>query len=150
MISVIQRVNRAAVKIDNSFFSEINKGLLVLLGVSKDDTFEDIKWSAEKILNMRIFSNEEGKFDYSVKDINGELLIVSQFTLLGNVKKGRRPDFTGAMQPEKAEEFYNIFVDEIKKNYIKEKVKTGKFAAEMIVEIENNGPVTIIVDSKIR
>lgn len=148
MVCVVQRVKSSNLFIDNKLYSSIGQGLVVLAGFSKDDTLDDLNWMANKILNLRIFENDMGKFDLSVSDIAGELLIVSQFTLLGDVKKGRRPDFTYALEKGKAAEYYDIFVDILRKNYLPEKIKTGVFQAEMLVEINNDGPVTIIIDSK--
>lgn len=147
MRAVIQRVKRASVTIEGKKYSEINQGYLVLLGITHNDSEKDIKYLKDKILNLRIFSNSEGKFDYSIKDIKGEILIVSQFTLYADSRKGRRPDFTQAAKPEIAKKLYLEFIEEIKKENIP--VKTGVFGAEMEVELINDGPVTIILDSDI-
>jgi len=146
MKTVLQRVNHALVKVDGNITGEIDKGILVLLGVSDDDTDADLKWLADKIIGLRIFEDENEKMNLSLQDIGGDLLIVSQFTLFGKCKKGRRPDFTSAGKPDFAENMYNKFVD-----YCKSQVKivsTGIFGADMKVSIENDGPVTIIIDSK--
>jgi D-tyrosyl-tRNA(Tyr) deacylase len=150
MVCIIQRVLKSSVTINGLTHSQINEGYLLLSGFSKGDTKDDIAWMADKILNLRIFSNIDGKFDHSIKDINGEILVVSQFTLLADSKKGRRPDFSNAMKPDLAKIFYDDFVAELKTRYIAEKIKTGVFQEEMIVDIQNDGPVTIILDSRSR
>lgn len=150
MLCIIQRVLKSSVTIKGLIYSQINDGYLLLLGFSKDDTKDDISWMADKILNLRIFSNNDGKFDLSVKDINGEILVVSQFTLLADAKKGRRPDFSNAMRPDLAKKLYDDFVAEIRNKYIADRIKTGVFQEEMIVDIKNDGPVTIILDSRSR
>lgn len=143
---VVQRVNYASVSYGN-ILEEIYKGLVVFLGIAQDDTEKDVKYLVNKILNLRIFENEKGKMDKSILDINGEILIVSEFTLYGDCSGGNRPDFTFAAKPDYAEKLYNFFVEEMKK-VVGEKIKTGKFKEHMIVEIHNDGPVTIIIDSK--
>ncbi|MFN3551339.1 MAG: D-aminoacyl-tRNA deacylase [Endomicrobiia bacterium] len=146
MKAVIQRVKYASVSYNN-VFEEISKGIVVFLAVAQNDTQEDINYLIKKILNLRIFENETGKMDKSVLDINGEVLIVSEFTLYGDCSGGNRPDFTFAAKPDYAEKLYNYFVEQIKE-VIGEKLKTGKFKEHMIVEIHNDGPVTIILESK--
>ncbi|PIS47980.1 MAG: D-tyrosyl-tRNA(Tyr) deacylase [Elusimicrobia bacterium CG08_land_8_20_14_0_20_51_18] len=146
MKAVIQRVKSASVSIGGKKHSEIAEGCLVLLGVAGGDSEDDVKRLCEKTLNLRIFSNPGGKFDFSIRDIKGELLVVSQFTLCADTRKGRRPDFTGAAKPEEAEKLYEDFVGEIKKSGLG--VKTGVFGAEMAVELLNDGPVTIILDTR--
>ena len=146
MRAIIQRVKESRVVVDGKVVGQIGKGLNILLGVGKGDTEEDIKKLVKKILNLRIFENEEGKFHYSLLDIGGEVLVVSQFTLYANVKKGRRPSFEEAEEPKRAKELYEKFVEEIKSYGVK--VETGIFGAMMDVYILNWGPVTIIVDSK--
>ncbi|MEF3280777.1 MAG: D-tyrosyl-tRNA(Tyr) deacylase [Elusimicrobiota bacterium] len=148
MICVVQRVLKSNVKIANQIYSQIAEGYLVLCGFAKDDNEKDIEWMVNKILNLRIFSNDRGKFDLSIKDIEGEIIAVSQFTLIGDASKGRRPDFSKAMPPDKALEFYNLFVKKLKENYNPQKIKTGVFQEEMVVALENDGPVTIILNSK--
>ncbi|GAB6065384.1 D-aminoacyl-tRNA deacylase [Aquifex pyrophilus] len=146
MRAVVQRVKSSKVVVDGKVVGEIGEGLNILLGVGKGDTEEDIKKLVDKVLNLRIFENEEGKFYYSVMDIKGELLIVSQFTLYANVKKGRRPSFEEAEKPQRAKELYEKAVEEFRKSGLK--VETGIFGAMMDVFIENWGPVTIILDTK--
>ncbi|NPA32360.1 MAG: D-tyrosyl-tRNA(Tyr) deacylase [Aquificae bacterium] len=147
MRAVVQRVNRSEVKVDGETVGKIGRGLNVLLGVGKGDTKADAELLADKILNLRIFENEEGKFHYSVLDVRGEILVVSQFTLYANVKKGRRPSFELAESPQRARELYEYFVDVIReKSGLK--VETGIFGAMMEVLIENWGPVTIIIDTE--
>ena len=146
MRAVIQRVKESKVVVEGKVVGQIGKGLNILLGIGKGDTEEDIKKLVKKILNLRIFENEEGKFHYSLLDVGGEVLVVSQFTLYANVKKGRRPSFEEAEEPVRAKELYEKFVREIKSYGVK--VETGIFGAMMDVYILNWGPVTIIIDSK--
>ncbi len=146
MRSVVQRVKHAKVEISGIIAGEIAGGLLVLLGVCDDDTEEDMKWLADKISGLRIFSDENDKMNLSLEDIGGEVLVVSQFTLYGNCKKGRRPNFSSAGNPEYAEKMYNSFVEYLRSKEMK--VETGRFGADMLVSLENDGPVTLIVDSK--
>jgi len=145
MKAVIQRVNRASVAYDG-ILNKIDRGLVVLLGIGKNDSESDIGWLSGKILNLRIFPDAAGKFNYSVSDIKGDLLVISQFTLYADCQKGRRPDFTSAEIPDKAEKLYKKFLDVAAKSGLK--IETGKFAADMLVEIHNDGPVTIVIDSK--
>ena len=147
MIAVIQRVRKASVTIDNTLYSSIANGLLILLGVGSNDTENDVKWMVQKISNLRIFSDPEGKMNLSLKDINGEVLVVSQFTLFANTKKGNRPSFTEAARPDLAIPLYESFIQNLQENLGKP-VKTGQFGADMKVELLNDGPVTIILDSK--
>jgi len=149
MRAVIQRVSEGAVDIpEENYYHEIKQGLVILLGIREDDGEEDVKFLADKCCNLRIFADDERKMNKSVKDIDGEVLIISQFTLYGDARKGNRPGFTEAAHPEKAERLYNKFCDRCSENLGKEKVKTGIFAAMMNVKIINDGPVTIIVESK--
>lgn len=146
MRAVIQRVDRACVKINHQEFSSINEGILVLLGVEREDTEADADYILEKTINLRIFEDDEGKMNRSLLDIGGEMMVVSQFTLLGDCSKGRRPSFVKAEKPLKANELYEYFVREAQK-----KVKylaTGKFQEMMRIELVNNGPVTILLDSR--
>ena len=146
MIALVQRVSEASVTVDDKTVSEIGKGLVVLLGVAKGDKDEDASYLANKIANLRIFEDENAKMNLSLMDINGEMLVVSQFTLLGDCRKGRRPGFEMAALPEDAERLYEKFIDEVNKSGIK--AKKGVFAANMLVKIFNDGPVTFILDSK--
>ncbi len=142
---LIQRVQKASVSIDNKVNGAINKGYVIFLGVGEGDTETDADYLSEKTANLRIFSNSDGKFDHSLLDIKGEALVISQFTLYGNTRKGRRPDFTEAAKPAIADKLYKYFNDSLRKKNIP--VKTGIFAAEMVVNIINDGPVTIMLDS---
>ncbi len=148
MRALVQRVNRGSVTIDGSIYSQIGKGIVILLGVKNGDTEEDAKYLAKKCANLRIFDDENKRMNLSVKDINGEALVVSQFTLYGDTRYGNRPDFTQASKPEEAEILYNKFVEYLKQEMGEDKVKTGVFKAMMIVEIINDGPVTLLVESK--
>jgi len=145
---VIQRVTKASVKVDGATIGEIGNGLVVFVGVAQSDTVEDIDYLVEKAVNLRIFSDNDGKFNLSAIDIKGELLLVSQFTLLASTRKGRRPGFTDAAPPEQAEVLFNQFVLRAGSSGLK--VATGQFQAHMLVEIHNDGPVTIIIDSRER
>lgn len=147
MIAVIQRVLEASVTIDGNKHSEIGKGLLVLLGVGQSDTPDDVEWLAKKVVNMRIFEDENGKMNRSLIELQGELLVVSQFTLHASTKKGNRPSFIEAAPPQLAIPLYDSFVEQCARLIGKE-VKTGVFAADMKVALVNDGPVTIIVDTK--
>ncbi|NIK73553.1 D-tyrosyl-tRNA(Tyr) deacylase [Thermonema lapsum] len=147
MIAVIQRVLEASVTIEGKQYSKIGKGLLVLLGVGQSDTSEDVDWLAKKLVNMRIFEDEEGKMNRSLIDAQGELLVVSQFTLHASTKKGNRPSFIEAAPPDLAIPLYESFVAQCAALMAKE-VKTGVFGADMKVALVNDGPVTIIVDTK--
>ena len=146
MRAVIQRAKYASVKVDNKTVSEICNGIAVLLGVSKKDTEDDVKYTAEKIVNLRIFEDKEGKMNLSLKEIGGEILIVSQFTLYGDTRKGRRPSFIEAANYEDGKKLFNKFVSFVKKIY-SGKVVTGIYGANMLVKIHNDGPVTIIIDT---
>ncbi|MDP8245955.1 MAG: D-aminoacyl-tRNA deacylase [Candidatus Hinthialibacter antarcticus] len=146
MKAILQRVSRASVTIDGEMVGQIGQGLLVLLGVAKDDSADDMKWLVDKFCNLRIFANQDGKFDKSLLDIQGELLIVSQFTLFADCRKGRRPNFDAAAPPQKAEQLYNQAVDYCRSKGVR--TETGRFAAMMDVELVNDGPVTIELNSK--
>ncbi len=145
MRAVVQRVSEARVKVNNLIVGEIGFGLLVLVGFSKTDSAVDFKYIADKILNLRIFEDSDQKMNLSLVDIDGELLIVSQFTLYGDVRKGRRPSFIEAAPPEDAKKLYEEFLAEVRKSSLK--VATGEFQAMMDVELVNSGPVTILLDS---
>ena len=144
MKGLIQRVKRASVTIDNKLYSEIKQGILVLLGVEKGDNEENANKLADKICKLRIFEDEAGKMNKSVQDINGEILVVSQFTLLGDCKKGTRPSFDKAELPQRANELYEYFTNLIREKNIP--VKTGEFGAMMDVELINDGPVTFMLE----
>ncbi len=146
---VIQRVSKASVTIDNLVHSAIGMGFLVLVGIEEADDESDAGWLAVKLINMRIFSDSEGKMNLSVKEINGEVLVVSQFTLHAAVKKGNRPSFIKAARPEKAIPLYEYFIKKCNLELGKQ-CKTGVFGADMKVELINAGPVTVFVDSKER
>ena len=146
---VIQRVSFAQITIDGKIHSSIEAGLLVLLGIEDEDTEEDIAYLTTKLCNMRIFSDEEGKMNLDVKQINGEILVVSQFTLHASTKKGNRPSFIKAARPEKAIPLYELFISETALALGKP-VESGVFGADMQVELINDGPVTILLDSKNR
>ena len=146
---VLQRVSEASVMIDRNVKSSIEKGFLILVGIEAEDTQEDIEWLCRKIINMRIFGDEDDKMNLSLKDIDGEALIISQFTLHASTKKGNRPGFIKAAKPEVAIPLYEAFIKEFEKQFKKE-VGTGEFGADMKVSLLNDGPVTIIIDSKNR
>lgn len=141
---VVQRVKKSRVKVNDEVVSEIGPGLLVLAGIEKDDTLDVLEWVANKIVNLRIFEDDLGKMNLSVKDIDGEILLVSQFTLAAYIKKGNRPSFSDAMEEYLAKEYFEKFVDMVKVSY--PHVKTGVFKAYMEVELVNDGPVTIILE----
>lgn len=147
MIAVVQRVSAASVTIENKIKSSINSGLLVLLGIEDADNNEDIDWLASKIVNLRIFNDEQGVMNVSVKDMNGEIIVVSQFTLHASTKKGNRPSYIKAAKPEIAIPLYESFVKVLQSNLGKE-IQTGEFGADMKVSLVNDGPVTIIIDTK--
>ena len=144
---VIQRVNHASVKIDGEITGKISKGFLVLLGVGADDSKEIAEKYFNKLCKLRIFDDENGKTNLSIDDVNGELLVVSQFTLYADCKKGNRPSFTNAAPPAMANELYEYFLSLCKEKY--GKVETGRFGADMKVELENDGPFTVILDENI-
>ncbi len=141
MRAVIQRVTRASVSLDGEVVGEIGPGLVVLLGIGKDDTEEDARWLAKKVAALRIFADHEGKFNRSILEIGGSALVVSQFTLYSDARKGRRPSFSKAAPPEVAEPLCDLFVDFLRAEGLE--VATGRFGAMMLVEIHNDGPVTI-------
>lgn len=146
MRAVVQRISQGKVVVDDQVTGVIDNGLLVFLGVTKEDTIQDVKYMAEKIVNLRIFEDEDEKMNLSVIDIEGKILAVSQFTLLGDCRKGRRPNFTEAARPEMADELYQAFISECEGLGVK--VETGVFQAHMMVHSINDGPVTMLIDSK--
>jgi D-tyrosyl-tRNA(Tyr) deacylase len=146
MRAVIQRVDRACVRINSQLFSDIDQGLLVLLGVEKDDSEKDADYILDKTVNLRIFEDDQGKMNRSLLDISGEMMVVSQFTLLGDCVKGRRPSFVRAELPARANELYEYFVSRAVPKV--KKLATGKFQEMMQIELINNGPVTILLDSR--
>ena len=147
MRAVIQRVSKASVEIENKIYSQINSGLLVLVGIEDIDTAEDIEWLSGKIVNLRIFNNDNGVMNVSVKDIDGNILVVSQFTLHASTKKGNRPSYIKASKPEFAIPMYEKFLQQLTGDLGK-KIYTGVFGADMKVELLNDGPVTIVMDTK--
>ncbi len=148
MKALVQRVSKALVSVNDDVVGSIGPGLVVLLGVARDDSPEDARYLANKVVNLRIFADQASKFALSALETAGEILVVSQFTLLGDSRKGRRPSFIEAAQPELAEELYVFFVYEIRTTGLK--VETGLFQEHMHVEIHNDGPVTLLVESKTR
>lgn len=146
MRAVVQRVSRASVRVGDEITGQIGKGLLVLLGVSNRDTEADAVYLVDKVLNLRIFEDDEDKMNLSLIDTEGELLVVSQFTLYGDSRRGRRPSFIDAARPEEANRLYEFYVEECRKQL--QTVETGRFQAMMDVELVNDGPVTILLDSE--
>lgn len=146
MKALIQRVTSASVSIDSTVVGQIGHGIVVFLGVAQDDSEADVKYLADKIIGLRIFPGGSSEFDISVSEMNGDILIISQFTLMANLRKGRRPSFTEAAQPEKARLLYDSFVDHIRSTDLK--TETGIFQEHMLVQINNDGPFTLWVDSK--
>lgn len=145
MRAVVQRVSRSEVTVDGRTTGKINKGLLVLLGVTHGDTSKDVDYIVDKTINLRIFEDENDKMNLSLKDIGGEMLAVSQFTLYGDCRKGRRPSFTNAAAPEEADKLYQEFVRKVSEQGIN--TETGEFGAHMMVDLVNDGPVTILLES---
>lgn len=143
---LLQRVSRASVSIGGAKVGEIGPGLVALVGIARGDSEKGARYLAEKMVNLRIFPDEQGKFDLSVQDIRGEVLIISQFTLLGETRKGRRPDFTEAEIPSEAEPLFQRFIELVRATGLK--VETGRFQQHMLVEIWNDGPVTLMLESK--
>ena len=148
MKALIQRVTRASVSVESKVVGKIGPGLVVFIGVANGDSTEDIQYLTRKIVELRIFDDADGKFNLSALDVKGELLLVSQFTLLATTRKGRRPGFTDAAAPEIAETLFNQFVEQVRARGLK--VETGRFQTHMLVEINNDGPVTIFIDSRER
>jgi D-aminoacyl-tRNA deacylase len=146
MRAVVQRVSRAGVDIGGNSTAKIGKGLVIFLGIRSGDSATDLEWMADKIIHLRIFPDGDGKMNISLADIDGEMLIISQFTLHGDCRKGRRPGFSAAAPPEIAEPLYNQFIEEVRGRGIL--VATGTFQADMAVDLVNDGPVTILLDSE--
>ncbi|MGI6143285.1 MAG: D-aminoacyl-tRNA deacylase [bacterium] len=146
MRAVVQRVTKGRVTVEGETVGEIGTGFVVLLGIGKDDTKADVQYLAEKVVNLRVFEDEEGKMNLSLRDVGGAMLAISQFTLFGDCRKGRRPSFTAAAPPAEARVLYEEFVQQVAGYGIR--VATGKFQAFMQVEIHNDGPVTLLLDSK--
>lgn len=146
MRAVVQRVTSSSVIVDEKVIGSINKGFNVLLGICKDDTVEDLKYIKDKIINLRVFHDENDKMNLSILDIKGEILAISQFTLYGDCRKGRRPNFMEAMGGDEAKGLYDMFIEMLKESGLN--IETGEFGADMKVEIHNDGPVTILLDSK--
>ena len=146
---VIQRVSEASVKIDGVIYSEIQKGFLVLVGIEEEDTKEDADWLCQKLIGMRIFSDADDKMNLSLQDINGDILLVSQFTLFASTKKGNRPSFIKSAKPDIAIPLYEYCIQQLTQ-LLNKPIKTGQFGADMKVSLVNDGPVTILVDSKNR
>lgn len=144
---VIQRVSKAAVTVNDKVVGNIDRGLCVLLGVGQNDTQKDADYLIRRMLGLRIFNDEKGKMNLSVKDVGGDVLVISQFTLYADTQKGNRPSFTSASSPQMAEELYNYFVRETTSRYPSGKLESGKFGADMQVSLVNDGPVTIVIDS---
>ena len=146
---VIQRVSEASVKIDNIIYSEIQKGFLVLVGIEDSDTREDADWLCQKLIGMRIFADADDKMNLSLQEVNGEVLLVSQFTLFASIKKGNRPSFIKSTKPDIAIPLYEYCIQQLSQ-LLSKPIKTGQFGADMKVSLVNDGPVTIIMDSKNR
>lgn len=145
MRALVQRVSRSAVSINGELTAEIGRGMLILLGVGRRDTPDNVQYVAGKCIHLRIFEDEQGKMNRSLAEIGGQVLVVSQFTLYGDTRKGRRPGYSGAASPDMAEAYYNEFVDALRCRGLS--VRTGQFGANMQVEIHNDGPVTLMVES---
>lgn len=143
---VLQRVSEASVKVDNQIVGKIEKGLMLLIGVDEADEKEDADWLIKKVLDVRVFSDQDGKINHSVKEIVGEILCISQFTLISDYKKGNRPSYIKAAKPDKAIPLFDYFKNELKKSGLK--IESGVFGADMKVSLVNDGPVTLVFDSK--
>ncbi len=146
---VIQRVSEASVKIDGAIYSDIQKGFLVLVGVEENDTKEDVDWLCQKLIGMRVFSDADDKLNLSIQDINGDVLLVSQFTLFASTKKGNRPSFIKSAKPDIAIPLYEYCIQQLSQ-LLNKPIKKGQFGADMKVSLVNDGPVTILMDSKNR
>jgi D-tyrosyl-tRNA(Tyr) deacylase len=147
MIALIQRVTRASVRVEGNIIGEIQNGLLVFLGISATDTPKTIEWLSKKIVGLRIFSDQDGKMNLSVKDLDGDILLVSQFTLYANVKKGNRPSFTDSAPPSLAIPLYEEMIKALEEK-LEKPIQTGKFGADMKIDLLNDGPVTICIDTE--
>lgn len=145
MKAVIQRVSEASVKVDGNIVGEINTGFMLLIGIDENDERSDADWLVQKILNLRVFGDENNKLNLSIKEINGEILCISQFTLISDYKKGNRPSFIKAAKPDKAIPLFEYFKEELSKSDLR--IETGVFGADMKVSLTNDGPVTIVMDS---
>ena len=151
MRAIIQRVSEATITINSNTQRSIGKGFVVLVGIEDSDGYEDVIWLVQKIYNMRVFSDPEGKMNLGFSEINGDVLIVSQFTLFASTKKGNRPSFIRSAKPDSAIPLYNMFVNEFKKlTNTEQKVETGEFGADMQIQLTNDGPVTIFIDTKLK
>lgn len=146
MRAVVQRVTESSVTVDGTITGAVSRGLMVLLGVADDDTENDAKYIADKVVGLRVFEDADEKMNLSVKDMDGQILAVSQFTLMGDVRKGKRPSFTKAARPEEANRLYQTFIELVREQDVH--VEEGVFQADMLVKIHNDGPVTILLDSK--
>jgi len=146
MRAVVQRVRNASVEVSGEIIANIGNGLLVLIGVGQDDDRADADYVAEKIVNLRIFTDADGKMNHSILETGGSAIVVSQFTLYGDVRRGRRPSYSDAASPEKGKELYEYFVNRVRSSGVE--VETGIFQAMMLVSLTNDGPVTILLDSK--
>lgn len=146
MKALVQRVIQASVTVDGKVVGQIGRGLVVLVGVAAEDTEKDVSYLADKVAQLRIFADDAGKFNISALDSGGEMLLISQFTLLADTRKGRRPSFIEAAPPQQAESLFNLFVERMRSTGLK--VATGRFQQHMLVEIHNDGPVTIMLDSR--
>jgi len=145
---VIQRVSKASVEVENKIIRQIKKGFLVFLGVGPEDNYETADFLVEKLCNLRVFEDENQKMNKSISQVEGEMLVISNFTLYGNTSHGFRPDFFDSMMPQRAEEYVNKFIEECEKTNCFKKINTGKFGADMKVNVINDGPVTIIMESE--
>lgn len=148
MIGVIQRVSYGSVTVDGKVLGEIKKGIVLLIGMAKGDGVDDLNYMADKIVNLRIFEDGQGKMNFSILDVGGEILVISQFTLAADIRKGRRPGFDKAEEPEIAEDLYKKFIEILREKGVR--VAEGSFGARMLVRIHNDGPVTFVLDSRER
>jgi len=146
MRALVQRAAEAAVEVDGSVVGRIGRGLVIFLGIRTGDTLEELRWVADKCLNLRIFEDDDGRFNLSALDVGADILVISQFTLYGDIRRGRRPSFTEAAPPEAAEPLYRKFVSYLQENGLR--VETGRFGARMMVRVVNDGPVSILVEKE--